>query len=313
MRAGKHEFKFTRGDWGKVEKNAAGGDVPNHVLEIGGDTTVQYTIGSWGTQSEKVHTASAQVHVIDTAFAVPQLNTTRRIWIYLPKGYQTSNKRFPVLYMHDGQNLFDAYTSGYGEWGVDEILDSLQDAGKGPAIVVGIDNGPERINEYIPFDDAKYGKAKGDAYVDFLVKTLKPFIDKHYRTLPAANQTAIAGSSLGGLISYYAVTKYPQTFGKAGIFSPSFWIAPQLYDRIDSLPAKMNNKLFFYIGEKEGAEYVKDMTRMEEKLAANTSTLLYSAIDPDGVHNEFYWHKWFPEFYNWIMADWTNYIIRPKP
>jgi predicted alpha/beta superfamily hydrolase len=117
--------------------------------------------------------------------------------------------------MHDGQNVFDEATSAYGEWGVDEALDTLGTRYK-EIMVVAIDNsGDKRINEYSPYDMEKYGKGEGDQYVDFLVQTLKPYIDKHYRTKKDEKNTFIAGSSMGGLISFYAILKYPKVFGGA--------------------------------------------------------------------------------------------------
>ena len=122
--------------------------------------------------------------------------------------------------MHDGQNLFDNATSYSGEWGIDEYLDSIFTLGKKEVIVVGIDNGlSKRMNEYNPYSFRQYGKGEGDEYVDFLVKNLKPFIDKHYRTLPGKKNTYIAGSSMGGLISLYAVLKYPE-FSEEQEYSP---------------------------------------------------------------------------------------------
>lgn len=108
---------------------------------------------------EKNHTASKNVHLLDSAFPVTILNRTRRIWLYLPEGYAASTKRYPVLYMHDGQNLFDEATSFSGEWEVDKTLDALPDA----CIVVGIDNGGiKRMNEYNPHNTPQFGKGKGD-------------------------------------------------------------------------------------------------------------------------------------------------------
>src|SRR5690606_19220055 len=157
---------------------------------------------------------------------VPQLQTTRRIWIYLPADYLTSNRKYPVVYMHDGQNLFDELTSFSGEWKVDETLDQLFGNGEQQAIIVGIDNGgSERLNEYSPWKNAIHGGGKGALYSDFLANTLKPYIDKTYRTRPQASHTALMGSSMGGLITFYTGMQYPQKFGRLGIFSPSFWFA----------------------------------------------------------------------------------------
>ena len=308
-----YQFKFTRGSWDKVEVTVKGMDIENHVIQLSSDTILNYHIAAWKDDfavATKKHTASAQVSIIDTAFYLPQLNRKRRIWIYLPDDYEKSKKHYPVLYMQDGQNLFDAFTSGYGEWGIDELLDSMQKQSNNSCIVVGIDNGPKRLNEYNPYDNEKFGKGEGKEYVDFLVKTLKPFIDRNYRTKTGKENTLIAGSSMGGLISYYAALTQPEVFGKAGIFSPSFWIAPQILALTDSLSNKLNGKLFFYIGRLEGQQYEQDMINVMDKLGSNSSTIIYSAVDPYGNHNEQAWKKWFPEFYKWMMADWKNYIIR---
>ena len=182
---GMHEFKFTRGSWDLVESHNNGMATENRVINVQSDTTIEVTIEHWADHFPKkprASTASRNVHVIDTAFYMPQLKTHRRIWIYLPASYAGSKKKYPVLYMHDGQNIFDEAASGFGEWGVDEAMDTLGNH-YGEMIVVGIDHaGVKRINEYSPYDMERYGKGEGDLYVDFLAKTLKPFIDKHYRT-----------------------------------------------------------------------------------------------------------------------------------
>jgi enterochelin esterase-like enzyme len=236
--AGKYEFKFTRGNWKTVETTAKGEGIPNRVYDLTEDASADITIEGWSDDypdKPKPNTETAQVKVIDSAFKIPQLDRTRRIWVYLPKSYNaTKGKIYPVLYMHDGQNLFNEQTAPFGEWGVDEALDSLQQQTGKECIVVGIDNSNEkRMNEYNPFNNEKYGKGEGDLYVDFLVKTLKPYIDKNYRTQKDAAHTFIAGSSMGGLISLYALVKYPDVFGTAGIFSPAFWIVPEMYPMVE--------------------------------------------------------------------------------
>jgi metallo-beta-lactamase class B len=308
-----YEFKFTRGSWNNVEAGEKGVDIQNHIIKLASDTVVHYTILRWKDDFPtipKKHTASKHVSLLDTAFYIPQLNRTRRIWIYLPQGYATSKKHYPVLYMHDGQNIFDEFTAGYGEWGVDEFLDSTQQQSKNACIVVGIDNGPERMVEYNPFDNEKFGNGEGKAYVSFIANTLKPFIDSKYRTLSNKENTIIAGSSMGGLISYYAAITYPNVFGKAGIFSPAFWTAPQMLGYTDSLRKQVNGKYFFYIGALEGDQYVNDMKNITDTLGLVSSGIIYSVTDPNGSHNEQAWRKWFPEFYKWIMSDWTNYVIK---
>jgi len=305
--AGKFEFKFTRGGWDKVETTAKGEDVANHEVNVGADTSLTFSIAGWHDDypdKPKPNTATAQVQVLDTAFAIPQLNRTRRIWIYLPKSYNfLKGKSYPVLYMQDGQNLFNEQTAAFGEWGVDECLDSLQQKLNKECIVVGIDNGSAyRINEYDPYDNAKYGKGEGVQYVDFLVQTLKPFIDKRFRTLKDSSHTFIAGSSMGALISLYAVIKYPNVFGSAGIFSPAFWVAPQLFTDAQQTNFKTLHRFFFYAGQKESETMISDMKQMEDILYKNNKKIQNTeVIFPLGQHNETYWRKVFSDFYKWLM------------
>jgi metallo-beta-lactamase class B len=265
LAAGAYAFKFTRGDWGKVESTAKGANVANHSIQLISDTSLSFTIAGWldDFAVAKTHTVSSNVSILDTAFKMPQLNRSRRIWVYLPAPYKNSKKHYPVMYLQDGQNIFDDYTSAYGEWGVDECLDSLFTKGKRPCIVIGIDNGGEtRMNEYNPYEftwkDSSTSKTftpEGDQYLSFISHTLKPFIDKHYRTLSSRENTIIAGSSMGGLIAYYALLKYPKVFGKAGIFSPAFWTASGIDQLTDSLGKKTGcQNLFLYgiSGRKRG-------------------------------------------------------------
>jgi metallo-beta-lactamase class B len=205
--------------------------------------------------------------------------------------------------MQDGQNLFNEQTAAFGEWGVDECLDSLQQKLNKECIVVGIDNGSAyRINEYDPYDNAKYGKGEGVQYVDFLVQTLKPFIDKRFRTLKDSSHTFIAGSSMGALISLYAVIKYPNVFGSAGIFSPAFWVAPQLFTDAQQTNFKTMHRFFFYAGQKESETMISDMKQMEDILYKNNKKIQNTeVIFPLGQHNETYWRKVFPDFYKWLM------------
>lgn len=310
-----YAFKFTRGDWGKVEVHANGSGIDNRLITLMSDTSIQYEIEDWQDNfsiAERQHTASSHVHIVDTVFSIPQLNRTTTISIYLPEGYDKAKnkKHYPVLYMFDGQNIFDEYTSGYGEWGVDECLDSLIKNGKPACIVVGVYAGSKRINEYKPYYDEKYGEGEGSLYVDFLAKTLKPFIDKHYRTLKPRDNTLIAGSSLGGLMSYYAMLSRPDIFGKAGVFSPSFWIAPQIKQLTDSVGDRINGKIFFYIGQPEGDIYVDDMKEIADNIGTRSNAIIYTVIDAESQHNEKAWRKWFAEFYCWMMGDGFNNQVK---
>jgi predicted alpha/beta superfamily hydrolase len=307
LAAGRYEYKCTRGSWQKTECAANGADVANRGLLLQSDTTVYIDIAGWkdafGTAAQP-HTASAGVRVMADSFYMPQLGRYRRIWLYLPANYTKNYKRYPVLYMHDGQNLFNEATAPFGEWGLDECLDSLGVKYGVECIVVGIDNGNnKRMNEYNPYAFANFGPGEGDAYVEFLVKTLKPHIDGHYRTLPGETATGIAGSSMGGLISLYATLKYPRVFGLAGIFSPAFWTAPALDNYIDSLPGNISARLFFYAGGQESKDMVPDMERIADKLALKSNYFMYSVVEAEGKHNEPTWRRWLPTFLLWAYVN----------
>ncbi|MCB0643743.1 MAG: hypothetical protein KDC44_18980, partial [Phaeodactylibacter sp.] len=156
------QFKVTRGDWTKVEGNEEGQYRQNHVYQYDGTAhTVNLEIASWEDLHNSYPRASTRadnVDVIATAFFMPQLNRQRRIWVYLPPDYRSTDHRYPVIYMHDAQNLFDQQTSFSGEWKIDESLNYLFGFDQSSAIVVGIDNGgSHRIDEYSPWVHPSYG------------------------------------------------------------------------------------------------------------------------------------------------------------
>ncbi len=298
------EYKFTRGSWAGAESDITGNDVPNRVVNIQSDTVLTLSVAGWKDgfgQKKQASTASAQVSIIDTAFYMPGLNRTRRIWVYLPQHYlQLPGKKYPVLYMHDGQNLFDNATSYAGEWGVDEALDSIKNA----CIVVGIDNGgSHRMTEYNPNDTKQFGKGEGKQYLAFIVEHLKPFIDHHYRTLPGSQDTWMAGSSMGGLISFYAGLYYPTVFGRLGIFSPSFWVVPQMKAQVKQLVKKATHgkqKYYFYAGGAEGSGMARGMETIATELSEAGGPQVKTVINPQGRHNETNWSAAFPAFYRFI-------------
>lgn len=253
----------------------------------------------WITSVTSAQESSASKNVSTFTIEAPQLKTTKKIWIYLPEEYSATAKKYSVIYMHDAQNLFDSKTAYSGEWNVDEKLDSL----KAPVIVVGIEHGNDkRIDELTPFKNEKYGGGNADNYLDFIVKTLKPYIDKNYRTKPKAKNTIIMGSSLGGLVSYYAILKYPETFGKAGVFSPSFWFSNDIYTLTEKAP-KIKTKIYFLCGDKESDDMVKDMTKMERLLDTKRCYCLHltkSKIVKGGEHNEKLWRDGFVKAVLWL-------------
>ncbi|MBS1576989.1 MAG: hypothetical protein JST09_16955 [Bacteroidetes bacterium] len=305
---GNYEYKLTRGDWNNVECKKNGEAIGNRLLKVNEDLVIDLLIEEWNDRfpaKPKISTAGKNVHVIDTAFFIPQLKRTRRIWIYLPENYNTTKKRFPVLYMQDGQNVFDDATSYAGEWQVDEYFDHAYEKGI-QSIVVAIDNGGlKRMNEYNPYDyDIKQPvKGQGKLYIDFLVKTLKPYIDNHYRTLKDKVHTSIAGSSMGGLISFYAVLKYPKVFGGAGIFSPSLWVAPKIFEDIKANAKNVSSKIYFYAGKMEDEKMVPDMLKAFEMMSRYSKSTMTAVIRDDGRHNEPAWRREFPFFYEWMINE----------
>jgi len=308
---GQVKFKFTRGSWQKVEGTSSGTFRPDRLLNYSGaPITVRLAIDGWEDISVG-STASDQVSILSDTFYMPELNRQRRIWLYLPKDYNTSNKTYNVLYMHDGQNLFDRFRSFAGEWKVDESLDSLVANGDDGCIVVGIENGgSQRIHEYSPWVHPQYGGGGGDAYVDFIAKTLKPYMDANYRTKPEADHTGIMGSSLGGLISYYAAMKYPEVFGRVGVFSPSFWFSTLSKDLARDTELPNHTLMYMIMGDKEGERFVNDVREVSESLLRNglDESQLYTEIHPDGEHKEWYWSREFPKAYKWLFEKKTSSI-----
>jgi len=256
-------------------------------------------------EAKPASTAQPNVHVL-APMTMPGLGRQRTVRIYLPPGYETSRKRYPVLYMHDGQNLFDASTAFAGEWQVDETLNALATSRGLELIVVGIDNGAERrVTELTAWSTEKYGKAEGREYVAFIVEVVKPYIDAHYRTKPGRADTAIMGSSLGGLISHYAIAEYPQVFGKAGIFSPAYWFAPPVFAYIAKHPLPQDAKVYFYAGGREDEHMVDDMRRAVALVRTGgvPERNIAVRVAPEAQHNEAAWRAEFPRAVEWLFGD----------
>ncbi|MCZ4245592.1 alpha/beta hydrolase-fold protein [Pedobacter punctiformis] len=304
---GNHEFKITRGNWDKVESQIDGKPIANRGLNLHVDTVMDLRIADWADNFKQVkeeYRFGDHIQVVDSAFYMPQLNKYRKIWVYLPKSYKNSKKKYPVIYMQDGQNLFHSNPARNNEWAVDSVMDSLISTGAKEMIVIGIDHGGnDRLKEYNPYD-SQYGKGEGKAYAAFLVETLKPFIDQKYRTLKDAKNTSIAGSSMGALISMYAIAEYPKVFGSAGIFSPAFWLAPKIYtDLTERLPGLKNKRIFFVAGDKEGSSMILDMKKVFTILNPDgfNKNVVFTARE-DGKHSEWFWHREFVPFYRFIAT-----------
>lgn len=302
------DYKFTLGSWAFVECHLDGKPIENRAYFFNDvQDTIHVKIENWVSEAQKVKvsTASKNVHVFSENFKIPQLNRTRRISVYLPPNYETSTEKYPVLYIQDGQNVFDLVTSYSGEWEIDETLDKLSSENVLNLIVVAIDHGNDkRISEYSPWPNPKYAESEGDAYLDFIVKILKPEIDKVYRTKKSAKNTAIMGSSMGGLISHYAALKYPKVFGKAGVFSPSFWYSNEVITFTEKHANLKHQKMYFLVGGQEGEDVLEDVENIVNILKNNKfpEKNIYTKIVPDGNHSESFWKSEFESAIIWLFS-----------
>jgi predicted alpha/beta superfamily hydrolase len=307
--AGVLQFKVTRGSWAFVEGNATGGTIANRSYTYSGSPSVlNIQVHGWqdiGGDGQAT-TAASNVFMLDSDFPLPQLNTTRRVWVYLPPDYYTSTKQYPVLYMHDGQNLFDQTLSAYGEWQVDESMNTLFSQGDWGAIVVGIDNGGStRLNEYSPWVNVSYGGGQGAQYMDWIEHNLKPYIDVHFRSYNIPKFTGIMGSSMGGLISQYGAIQYPQTFKKVGLLSPSFWFSDTIFQQVHSRGIQTDMKFYFVCGTTEDSTMAPQMIEMRDSVVARGLNIARTKLLTwaDGQHAEWFWAREFPAAYQWLFND----------
>jgi predicted alpha/beta superfamily hydrolase len=244
------------------------------------------------------HTLTGDIRFIED-FKSEALGNSRTVAVYLPPGYETSNERYPVLYMQDGQNLFDAATAYQGnEWGIDEICERLMRSGElAKFIIVAPYNTKDRVSEYTPVRDAEYGGGRGDLYAKFLIKELKPYIDANLRTLPDAANTGVMGSSLGGLISLDLAMKHPDVFTRIGGPSASLWWSNQeLTRRVANATAPTARpRIWVDIGTNEGespaarVEEAREFARvLESRGWREGDDLAFQVIEGAG-HNELAW------------------------
>lgn len=231
------------------------------------------------------------------AFASQILGNTREVTVYLPAGYDEREEgSYPVLYMQDGQNLFDAhraYVPG-NHWRLQEAADAaIGERTAEPMIIVGIDHaGPARIDEYTPVADPKHsGGGRAGDYARFLLEELKPSIDAQFRTRPDAGSTGIGGSSLGGLVSLHVALKHPDVFRRAAVMSPSVWWGGRAILRdaeaFDGPPLRM----WLDIGGREGLEALRDARELRDRIAAKGWTDFSYFEDRRADHSERAWAR----------------------
>ena len=236
--------------------------------------------------------------------ASAELGNSRSIMVYVPPSYRRGTRRYPVIYMQDGQNLFDPALSFAEPWRLDRALRVSEQQGA-EAIVVAVPNmGEERLSEYSPFDDPLHGEARGDQYLDFLVGTVKPLIDARYRTRPEREMTGIGGSSMGGLISLYALFVLPEWFGFGAVLSPSLWYAEEaIFARIER-GEPVAARIHLDIGTEEGDTAVRHARRMRDLLVSKGFQLgrdLQWVEDAGAGHHEPAWGERFAQALRFLL------------
>ncbi|MBC8153461.1 MAG: alpha/beta hydrolase [Bacteroidetes bacterium] len=299
------EYKYTRGGWEHVELAATSEPVQNRTTRRRTGIRGDY-VPHWRWYGHPYNADFLPgVELIDDAFDLPQLQTTRRIRVLLPHDYGHSDKLYPVLYLQDGQNLAGEGSS-HGSWEIDRQLAILASRRHHEVIIVSIDHGHEnRIREFT-LDPTRAGVGQGLHYLNFVAQTVKPYVDAHFRTLPDAAHTGIGGSSLGGLISVYGGVLFPGVFGRWLVFSPSLWIAPKLTDAIRGFNPSLPVRVYLYGGQKESAHMVASLDRLSQSLRdspGGQQTTVHTSIEQKGTHQETWWGWEFPKALEWLFYE----------
>ena len=287
------EYKFTKGSWTSEALKSDSTLPPNSILIADTDTIVHATVTNWRNKFNfKVNGQITGTVLYHKNFILDGLKP-RDIFVWLPPNYKSNpEKRYPVFYMHDGQNLVDPRTSNtFIDWQVDEVADSLiRENEVEPFIIVGINNTDDRSTEY---GNTQLGKL----YMRLIVEKIKPFIDKEYRTIPDAQHTAVGGSSMGGLISMMCAWNYPDVFSKSACFSPAFLYTAIDYTKVVQEDKSLKKDLIIYIDNggvglesmlQSGVDKMKDIL-CEKGFKEGENLFVYK--DKSAEHNEAAWAK----------------------
>ncbi len=309
------EYKITRGDWSAAEGDERGNERSNRVSKPGfAENDLWVRIESWTDlpRQARAYGPSDNVLLLHPDFFIPQLGRHRRIWACLPPDYWTSGRRYPVVYMQDGQNLFDNPDAIFGSWGIDKALNRLFLDDNPPSgqslqpIFIGIENGGDRrIAEYSAWKNDEHGGGEAGQYLDFVCDTLKPFVDEHLRTLPGRADTGIAGSSMGGLFALYAALEKPDIFGMAGVFSPSLWFSNEILSFVRKCKPVFPQKILLMAGQQESDTMVSDLLDLYETLleAGHDDHNLHYDLHTDGAHAEWFWAREFEHALRWLFGE----------
>jgi predicted alpha/beta superfamily hydrolase len=286
------EFKVTRGSWETVEKDARGGEIANRRGRAGERDTLFVTVAAWRDQAsgEPVRRSTLTGEVRHHPAFPSRFVRSRDVLVWLPPGYGADlTRRYPVLYFHDGNNVFDVATSFKGtEWGADETAGRLIRAGAlRPCILVGIYNTPDRMAEYTPVPDARHGGGQAAGYERFLAEELKPFMDRSYRTLPGPDATGLVGSSLGALVSLDLALRRPDLFGLVGCVSPAAWWADRhIVRRAASAGKGTALRVWLDIGTAEGTEKAGTKEWLDDARALRAALVARGCREGADLHYE---------------------------
>jgi len=299
------EYKYIKGNFDNIELDSSG-HLTNNRSTIKRGGVKRDKVPNWKLYGRSYNPATLpKIQKINEPFLKKYLGEHRSVNILLPHDYYTSGKSYSVLYMHDGQNLFDE-KAPFGTWGIDKCMSLLSDRGM-DFIVVSIDHaGVNRIKEYSPYRGfSMSGTGDGKKYLAFIAEDLKPYIDIKFRTLADRQFTGIGGSSMGGLISIYAGLVYSHVFGRFMVFSPSLWMAPKIYYDAANFYPNVKSKMYLYAGGRESRTMIPNTRNFKESLTDRTYGLdpfiFKLSVDSKGRHNEAIWGKEFPKAVEWLF------------
>ena len=299
-------YKFTKGDWSEVEIDKYGNRTENRVCKEHNGVRKEH-VDKWRKNWLPFKpNFLPKVHLISEEFEIPQLNKTRRVWALLPHDYEESTETYPVLYLQDAQNLFNEKAQ-YGNWEIDKKLAVMSEYKIGKIIIIAVEHAEQdRIKEY-NVGKTVLGVGQGKKYIRFITDTLKPFVDKTFRTKTEREYTGIGGSSMGGLVSVFSGLMYPEVYGKLMIFSPSLWVVPKMdFANIDfSEPS--DTKIYLYAGGDESATMIDHVKKFKKNMIENefvsSKMKIKLSINMQGKHNEIYWSDEFPKAIEWLFFN----------
>ena len=291
-------FKLTAGSWSSEAIYSTGKTPANSEFNLRGDTVITRNVIQWKDDLEQSTVGMTGTFDRYESMSYPGLQD-RNITVWLPPNYATQPAaRYPVLYMHDGQNVFNPNTSTLGvDWGADEWADSLiRNQVIEPIIVVAINNADDRFLEYSPGE-------KGELYMSFIVNKLKPFVDSVYRTKSDRSHTAVMGASMGGLISFMLHWKYNAVFGKAACLSPAFVFQTVDYTHdVKTYKGKQKSLLVFISNGTEGLDADLQHGCDEMMKALDDAGYEYTWwLDKEAPHNETAWNRLMPKLLTWLF------------